>query len=84
MSIAFGTPGPFEMILILVAILLLFGAAKLPDLAKALGKSLGEFKKGKEESERDLKDMTSSDEDKTDDAPPESEKGEEEKEEPST
>lgn len=61
MSIAFGTPGPFEMILILVAILLLFGAAKLPDLARALGKSLGEFKKGKEESEKGLKEMTEGD-----------------------
>lgn len=59
MSIAFGTPGPFEMILILVAILLLFGAAKLPDLARALGKSLGEFKKGREESERGLKELDS-------------------------
>ncbi|MFC1462062.1 twin-arginine translocase TatA/TatE family subunit [Verrucomicrobiota bacterium] len=67
MSIAFGAPGPFEMILILVAILLLFGAAKLPDLAKALGKSLGEFKKGKEESEKSLKEMVAGDgDDKTD------------------
>jgi len=63
MSLAF-TPGPFEMILVLVVILLLFGAAKLPDLARALGKSMGEFKRGREESEKGLKEMTEGEEKK--------------------
>ncbi|MBT3193592.1 MAG: twin-arginine translocase TatA/TatE family subunit [Verrucomicrobia bacterium] len=44
-----GTPGPFEILLVLFIILLLFGAKKLPDLSRALGKSLSEFKKGREE-----------------------------------
>ena len=35
-----------EIILILVVVLLMFGAAKLPEIGKALGKSLSEFKKG--------------------------------------
>jgi TatA/E family protein of Tat protein translocase len=38
-----------EWIVILVLVLLLFGARKLPDLARSLGRSLNEFKKGKEE-----------------------------------
>ncbi|MBT8042774.1 MAG: twin-arginine translocase TatA/TatE family subunit [Pontiella sp.] len=51
----FGLPGGSEVLLILFIILLLFGAKKLPDLSRALGKSLGEFKKGKEELEREIK-----------------------------
>ena len=37
----------------LLIVLILFGAKKLPDLARSLGKSLGEFKKGKVEGEQD-------------------------------
>ncbi len=46
-----GAPGPWEVILILLALLLLFGARRLPDLARALGRSLSEFRKGREEGE---------------------------------
>ena len=41
-----------EILIIVLIILLLFGARKLPDLMRALGKSLGEFKKGREEGEQ--------------------------------
>lgn len=34
-----------ELVIILVVVLLLFGSTKLPDLAKAMGKSIREFKK---------------------------------------
>ena len=38
-----------EVLLVLAIILLLFGSKKLPELARALGKSVSEFKKGREE-----------------------------------
>ena len=40
-----------EILVILFIILLLFGAKRLPDLARSLGKSLREFKKGRDEIE---------------------------------
>ncbi|MDI6640050.1 MAG: twin-arginine translocase TatA/TatE family subunit [Methanocellales archaeon] len=47
--------GTNEILLIFAVILLLFGAAKLPELAKSMGKSMGEFKKAQREAELDLK-----------------------------
>jgi sec-independent protein translocase protein TatA len=47
--VAIAMPGPGEWIIILLIVMLLFGAKKLPDLARSLGKSMSEFKKGKEE-----------------------------------
>ncbi len=41
-----GNLGPTELIIILVILLLLFGSTRLPQLAKGLGKSIKEFKKG--------------------------------------
>ncbi len=54
-QIAFiGTIGAQEMILIFLVMLLLFGAKKLPELARGLGKSMGEFKKAREEFEHEI------------------------------
>jgi len=44
-----GMQGHTEVILVIFIILLLFGAKKLPELSRSLGKSLGEFKKGQKE-----------------------------------
>lgn len=44
--------GPTELIIVLVIVLVLFGGAKLPKLAKSLGEAQREFKKGSEEGEK--------------------------------
>ena len=49
-----GPIGMQEMIMIFIIILLLFGAKKLPELARGVGKSMGEFKKAKEEFEHEI------------------------------
>ncbi len=38
-----------EIVLILLALVLLFGARRIPELARSLGRSLSEFKKGRAE-----------------------------------
>ncbi len=47
----FGLPGGSELIFIFLAILLLFGAKKLPELARGLGQSMKEFRKAQTEIE---------------------------------
>ena len=42
------------VILIIVAVLLLFGPQKLPELARGVGRALGEFRRGKMEIEREI------------------------------
>ena len=51
---AIGLPHGSEWLIILVLAILFFGADKLPKLAKGLGKSLGEFKKAKEDFEKEV------------------------------
>ena len=41
-----GSVGPTELIIVLTIILLLFGAKRIPELAKGLGSGIREFKKG--------------------------------------
>jgi len=45
----FGRIGPMELILILIIALVIFGPSKLPQIGKALGESIKEFKKGASE-----------------------------------
>lgn len=52
--LAFGPLGPMEIGVIFVAILVLFGAKKIPEFAKGLGKATGEFKKAREEFEGEI------------------------------
>lgn len=56
-ALAIGMPGGPELLVILFIVLLLFGAKKLPELSRSLGKSLGEFKKGKEDLEREIREV---------------------------
>ena len=50
-------PGPFELLIIFIVILLLFGGKKLPEFGRALGEGIKEFKKA-------LRDHSDSGEDK--------------------
>ena len=43
--------GPWQILLLIVVLVLVFGSKKLPELARALGKAKGEFKKGTAEGE---------------------------------
>jgi sec-independent protein translocase protein TatA len=52
-----GVGGPELVILFMLAVLL-FGANKLPKLARASGEAMGEFQKGREGLEREIRDAT--------------------------
>jgi len=49
----------YEQIIIVVIVIgaLIFGAKKIPELARTFGKAKGEFEKGRLESEKELKDF---------------------------
>ena len=51
--ILLGMVGPWQLVIIIVAILLLFGGKKIPELMKGLGQGMKEFKKARNESEED-------------------------------
>ena len=50
--LAFGMPGTHEWIIILLVVVVLFGATRIPALGSAIGKGISNFRKGM----RDLKD----------------------------
>ena len=52
-----GIPAGPELLIILLVLVLLFGANKIPKLARSTGQAMGEFKKGREQVEEELKDM---------------------------
>jgi len=49
--IAMGMPGPFEIIIIVAIILLLFGGKKIPELMRGLGQGMREFKNASKDGE---------------------------------
>ena len=53
--LAFTAPGWPEILFILLIILVLFGAKRLPELARGLGQSINEFRKAREELDREVK-----------------------------
>ena len=52
-----GIPAGPELLIILLVLVLLFGANKIPKLARSTGQAMGEFRKGREQVEEELKDM---------------------------
>lgn len=49
--LAFGIPSGPDLIILLIIVLVLFGAKRLPEIARSLGQSVHEFKKAKQEFE---------------------------------
>ena len=54
--ILLGIVGPWQIVLVVLVVLLMFGGKKIPELMKGLGKGISEFKKGKKDIEKDLDD----------------------------
>jgi sec-independent protein translocase protein TatA len=56
-----GIPGGPELLIVLLVLVLLFGANKIPKLARSTGQAMGEFQRGRNEIEEELKQMNSND-----------------------
>jgi len=52
-------PGPGELLVILLILLVIFGGRKIPELAKGLGRGIKEFKKASGDEDGDDKDKLS-------------------------
>ena len=52
-----GIPGGPELVVILLIAVLLFGANKIPKLARSTGQAMGEFQKGRQQVEEELEEM---------------------------
>ena len=53
-NLAFFNLGPWEILLILVVVLILFGAKRLPELAKGLGQGINEFRDAVDSSKKEI------------------------------
>ncbi len=58
--------GMWELLIILFIVLLLFGAGRLPEIARAIGRSLKEFKKGTKEVRDEIENTIKDDKDNKD------------------
>ena len=52
------SPGPWEILLVILVIIMLFGKKKIPELARGLGKGLREFKKATREIKDEVDTVT--------------------------
>ena len=50
-------PGPTEMLLIFLAVLLLFGAKRIPEIAQGLGRGIRDFKKSLKDTQDEIKNL---------------------------
>ena len=58
---AFFNLGPWEILLVLIVILVLFGAKRLPELARGLGLGINEFRDAVDSSKKEIMDVIDSD-----------------------
>ena len=59
-NLAFFNLGPWEILLILVVVLILFGAKRLPELARGLGLGINEFRDAVDSSKKEIMDAVDS------------------------
>lgn len=62
--LAFGMPGGWEWIIIILVVLLFFGAKKIPELARGLGRGIREFKDATKEIKDEIEEGVKGDEKK--------------------
>ena len=53
-NLAYFNLGPWEILLILIVILILFGARRLPELARGLGQGINEFRDAVDSSKKEI------------------------------
>lgn len=58
LAFGFGNLGGPDLIIILLIVLVLFGAKKIPELFKGLGQGMNEFRKAREEFDREIRTAT--------------------------
>jgi sec-independent protein translocase protein TatA len=63
--LAFSIPGGWELILIVLVVLVFFGAKRIPELAKGLGKGIREFKDATKEIKNDIEEGVKDDDNKS-------------------
>ena len=70
LQLAFFNLGPWEILLVLIVILVLFGAKRLPELARGLGLGINEFRDAVDSSKKEIMDVIDSEkvENKTSDS----------------
>ncbi|REL24300.1 twin-arginine translocase TatA/TatE family subunit [Rhodohalobacter sp. SW132] len=54
MQIIMGMPGGFEIVIIVMIILLLFGAKRIPELARGIGQGIQEFRKASDDIKKEI------------------------------
>jgi len=65
--------GPWELLLIFMALLLLFGAKRLPEIAQGMGKGIREFKRAMKDTSDEIKGSVNEEPRKNADTPPKKE-----------
>tara|TARA_Y100000022_G_scaffold173665_1_gene161302 strand:+ start:394 stop:624 length:231 start_codon:yes stop_codon:yes gene_type:complete len=60
LQLAFFNLGPWEILLVLIVILVLFGAKRLPELARGLGLGINEFRDAVDSSKKEIMDVIDS------------------------
>lgn len=61
---ALSMPGGWEWVIIILVVLIFFGAKKIPELARGLGRGIREFKDATKEIKRDIEESTKVEDDK--------------------